>query len=72
MPFHVLRFFTSQLADKVVLRFSTVVNRVSSFQSWLLFFFFFFFTAVLIPFFVLIAIVSCKNRLIKFLGKFFL
>lgn len=40
MPFHVLRFFTSQLADKVVLRFSTVVNRVSSFQSWLLFFFF--------------------------------
>lgn len=70
MPFHVLRFFTSQLADKVVLRFSTVVNRVSSFQSWLLFFFFF--TAVLIPFFVLIAIVSCENRLIKFLGRFFL
>lgn len=43
MPFHVLRFFTSQLADEVVLRFSTVVNRVSSFQSWLLFFFFFLF-----------------------------
>ena len=39
MPFHVSRFFTSQLADRVVLRFSAVVNSVSSFQSWLLFFF---------------------------------
>lgn len=32
--------------------------------------FFSFFTAVVIPFFVFVAIVSCKTRLIKFLWRF--
>lgn len=35
-----------------------------------LLFFFSFFTAVVIPFFVFVAIVSCKTRLIKFLWRF--
>lgn len=61
---------SSQLVYKAVLRFSSVVNRVQAFKAAFLFFFFSFFTAVVIPFFVFVAIVSCKTRLIKFLWRF--
>lgn len=61
------RALASQLADQV-LRFLSVIDRVSGFPSCL---HCLFSATVLIPVFVFIAVVLCDNRLIKLPGRFY-